>query len=545
MCSSSDRWGSMSVMVKVRLGNRYGKPWSQFVNGYVKGFAFDDDQLLEGESLYEILFRSLCEDTLGQCLCRLNGNFSAILFDEHQTVLIADKIRSYPLLYTFVQDECYVTDSGDTVLEHLAECSLEESSLMEFLAIGYVSGGKTLLKGCGIVPASTYVQLRAKRIKEVPYFSIQSLTPIDVAAIDQSVDSVLERVMLRMRTVVGDRCILIPLSGGYDSRLIACLCKKYQFRNVVCFTYGIRENPEVLISKQVAESLGFPWYFVAYDASKWQHIVDSPLLELYIRYAGNLNTTPHLQDFLAIHELLERGVVDASSVVVPGHTGDVIGGSHLPKHIDAEHVADCLLEKYGETNILRKHYEQALRLSIDKTVKQGASLSSQEACWQAFHAWNLSNRQANFIVNSVRAYEFQGLDWYLPLWDDEFANFWNAIPCAERVGSERYENYLFSHFFEPYHVIYKKPLVAPIGMMSRIRNLVSPRYRYLIKHVLNRWGLYAFPPDGFALDLVAQMIHQRIPQKSHPYIYCSRMNSMAMKELFYLDLLQNHVSNHP
>ena len=98
MCSSSDRWGSMSVMVKVRLGNRYGKPWSQFVNGYVKGFAFDDDQLLEGESLYEILFRSLCEDTLGQCLCRLNGNFSAILFDEHQTVLIADKIRSYPLL---------------------------------------------------------------------------------------------------------------------------------------------------------------------------------------------------------------------------------------------------------------------------------------------------------------------------------------------------------------------------------------------------------------------------------------------------------------
>ena len=51
--------------------------------------------------------------------------------------------------------------------------------------------------------------------------------------------------------------LLIPLSGGYDSRLIACLCKKSGLENVTCFTYGREDSFEVAISKKVASALGY------------------------------------------------------------------------------------------------------------------------------------------------------------------------------------------------------------------------------------------------------------------------------------------------
>ena len=57
---------------------------------------------------------------------------------------------------------------------------------------------------------------------------------------------------------------LIRLSGGNDSRLIACLCKKFGLDNVTCFTYGREDSFEVAISKKVASALGYMWYFVEY-----------------------------------------------------------------------------------------------------------------------------------------------------------------------------------------------------------------------------------------------------------------------------------------
>ena len=36
--------------------------------------------------------------------------------------------------------------------------------------------------------------------------------------------------------------IAIPLSGGYDSRLIASGLHKIGFKNVICFSYGLKKK---------------------------------------------------------------------------------------------------------------------------------------------------------------------------------------------------------------------------------------------------------------------------------------------------------------
>ena len=44
--------------------------------------------------------------------------------------------------------------------------------------------------------------------------------------------------------------IIIPLSAGLDSRLIASGLKNFNYNNVKCFSYGLKNNYETLSSKK-------------------------------------------------------------------------------------------------------------------------------------------------------------------------------------------------------------------------------------------------------------------------------------------------------
>lgn len=133
-----------------------------------------------------------------------------------------------------------------------------------------------------------------------------------------------------MLGTIAGRPVLLPLSSGYDSRLIACLCRKFGLRDVVCFTYGRRDSFEVEVSRQVAERLGYEWHYVEYTSETWRRFLESPAFDDYCAFSGNLTANPHFQDFPAVMELRRRGVLREGMVVLPGHVGDM-GGGWLPR----------------------------------------------------------------------------------------------------------------------------------------------------------------------------------------------------------------------
>lgn len=527
-------------MVNILVNNNRIHTWKSYPNGYVKGHAFEGMTLLTEHEIYLRCLDAYYHDNLNDFLYKLNGHFILILSVEEQTILIVDKLKTYPLFYFRTSKGYTVTDLGDTTLAEIPFATFNPLAVKEYLSAGYVSGNKTLLQDCHIVPAASYVCIGKEGITETRYYSQHLLTPIqDTTTIAAAMNNILERVIQRMRQVARGRTIVIPLSGGYDSRLIACLCKKYEIPNVICYTYGVKGSPEIETSRKVAEKLSFPWFYVEYTPEKWERLINSPLFETYIRYGGNLNTIPHIQDLLAIQELLENHSIPEGAIVVPGHTGDVIGGSHLPAHINKDTIGKEIYDKYFEINVLKRRYQTEIISYINQSVENYFPIHSREDCLQAFHTWNIRTRQANFIVNSVRAYELKGLDWYLPLWDDEFEQFWDAIPCQARIGSRLYNDYLFKEYFEPYGIDYHKPfsevaLSLPIRILRRI---FPARERYLIKRRLSEIGLYRFPEDRNALDIVGRIIMKKAFEKENKYMLYSRPNSMCMKSLFYLSLL--------
>lgn len=525
-------------MVKIFLENNNVRAWQRFSCGYVKGFAFWDTELLQAETLCRKVAEAWEENRLDECLYRLNGSFGMVLMREGQCLLVADKLKTYPLLYYKTENGYAVTDSGIMAWETIGDRAFSELSVCEYLSVGHVGENRTLLQGCRVVPAASYVWMEEGQAREKSYdrpVEKHAMAPIPGQF---ALSTVLEKMTERMWKIADGRPVAIPLSGGYDSRLVACMCRKYGFPRVICYTYGIKESPEVAVSRKVADQLDLEWHFVEYTSEKWARFIESPDFEGYLHYGGNLKSIAHIQDIVAVRELKEKKLLPEDALIMPGHSGDMLGGSHFSDGLTQHNIAKRIFDKYFNVNFLtaksRKCVLQALASELENAGEE------EESLLEAFFDWGVRNRQSNLIVNSVRAYEYEGFDWYLPLWDDAFVRYWRSIPCRERKGSSLYNEALFNICFKPYKVDFRKDK----GEVSRpmpirvLRGIFSAEQRYLLKEGLKKMGVGFLEPERNALDEVGKLLQKKDFCKKDPHVRHVKTDSMGMKALYYLSLLR-------
>src|SRR5690554_1599606 len=199
---------------------------------------------------------------------------------------------------------------------------------------------------------------------------------------------------------------IIPLSGGYDSRVIVNYLYKLGVKNVICFSYGIKNNKQSEISQQVAEALGYEWHFIDYE--EWTgKLQKTTLIEKYIDYAFNGCSASHLQDFTAVYALKQLNILKENDVFIPGHALDFITGSHLTESMqDIKTLKDVIPNiKKHLSNLGYYSYNQKLKKHIINIIK-----SINISYNQIPEYFNWKERQSKFIVNSVRCYEFFGYE---------------------------------------------------------------------------------------------------------------------------------------
>jgi hypothetical protein len=54
-------------------------------------------------------------------------------------------------------------------------------------------------------------------------------------------------------------------------------------------------------------------------------------------------------------------------------------------------------------------------------------------------------RQSRLVINQQRSYDFIGHEWRLPLWSEEFLDFWEGIPPEYKVGQKLYKDVLMEN----------------------------------------------------------------------------------------------------
>jgi asparagine synthase (glutamine-hydrolysing) len=392
-------------------------------------------------------------------LPRLNGFYAWVEQSPGQIRAAVDHIRSRPLFYGLTEGRFYLSDDAEWVRQQVGDREMDPVAREEFQLAGYVTGADTLFPDVKQLQAGECLiarQTEAGPVVETHrYYRFLHQEPAETNEPDLRAElvRVTVRVMQRLIDYANGRQIVIPLSGGYDSRLIATMLKRLGYGNVLTFTYGVPGNKESDYSKRVADALGLRWHFVEYSESLWREAWQTTERWEYQKWASGWNSIAHVQDWLAVQKLKQGGVIEADAIFVPGHTGDFVAGSHIPDEAFERTAFD--LEDIEEA-ILRKHYSLApMKLFSISSAQWHARIRERTERTQCAHPfefadgfekWDWQERQAKFICNSVRVYEFYGYDWWMPLWDLEFMRFWEEVPLALRKGREWYVSYAQSSF---------------------------------------------------------------------------------------------------
>lgn len=438
----------------ISLTNNKGFSWNIYGDTFVKGYIYDTDNKLSGYIGSLKLQNRYNEEDFINVLKEINGHYAIVIENDDYIFAVTDRIRSIPLFYSFRDKDLIISDDANYMIECLDDKSIDEVSIREFKLAGYVTGNDTLYKNIKQLGAGEVLIFNKsnEELKISKYFKFNHMNFMDEGDIEliNKLEKTYLNVFSRMVESLDGRMAVIPLSGGQDSRLVAFMLKKLGYENVICYSYGIKENAESMISKQVATYLGYKWYFVEYTRAIWNQWYSSHEQEQYKTYSSNLVSCPHFQDFLAIKELKDKSILPIDSVIIPGHAADFIQGSHIPKSFLNKNI---ISQKVVITSILDNHYNKCKWSKGDKKyyskiidkiediVGENNYMNPEQAT-DKFEYWEWQERQAKFIANSVRVYEFFDYEWRLPFWDREIFEYWGKVSIDNRIGRSLHYKYV-------------------------------------------------------------------------------------------------------
>ena len=433
--------------MKIFLTNNQGYKWFTFKSISTKGYAWVGEKYLSGMDLSEYISST---KNLEQIVKELNGCYACVIDGKKNKTAFVDRTRSFPLFYSEEKEQYILTDDANLLRRNLSNPKKDEKSIKEFIQTGYVTGNNTLIREVKQLQAGELIEfnLSKRELKKLRYFEFRHrdyLPDIETELLNKLDQSHLS-VFKRLISSLNGRTAVVPLSGGYDSRLIVLMLKRLGYENVLCFTYGTLGNTESIISKKTAEALEYEWHFVPYSKSKWDNWYSSKDYKNYEKWASNLTSLALLQDWPAVQYLKNNNIIPNDSVFIPGHAGDFVAGSHIPKIFINE-------GKYSFDQIKNEIFNNHYKLWRQKLIWLNTEFAhsfiadspkvqySNEEAADEFEKWDWQERQSKFIVNSVRVYEYFGYEWLLPLWDKDILDFWARIPIAYRYERRLYKKY--------------------------------------------------------------------------------------------------------
>jgi len=419
------------------------------------GAAFRGDEFLDAAALTDLFAGVDDHDAFQETAASLEGFFAVVRVVDGTVLAAVDHVRSIPLFYA--PDLGLVSDSARALRDRLDDSTVDPVAEAEYLTATYVTGDKTLYREIHTLRAGEVLALdatgetaegeSASRVTTSRHWTYAPSADADDpdSATVEHLDDAMVTAFERLLTVADGRAIAVPLSGGYDSRLIVAMLARLGAEEVFTFTYGQADSADVRVAEDVAAALDLPWRHVEYTPDDWLTWFNSDERAAYYERADDFDAIPNLAAWPAVRRLLDEGWLPEDAVVVPGQTVAGIGG-HLPTDLlDGESSVDDVVDA-----VLDQHYVQWERDDdLDRAFRERArgvveGTADPTDPTSVYATWEWQERQAKFLCSDGRIFEHCGLDWWFPLWDPTVAAAWGALPATERADKRAYTEYIES-----------------------------------------------------------------------------------------------------
>ncbi|MBP6230547.1 MAG: hypothetical protein KA397_02675 [Paludibacteraceae bacterium] len=493
-------------MIKLDAHNRM--PWFHANGVWAIGYCFDkNNAFVEKMDLVQLFSHVQTPQDIEALLHSINGLFSVIIEKENNTLLITDKTRIYPLFYTIEGDEICVSDNPDLLLP--SKPRLNKQAVNEYQHSSVTLDSATLIDGIFQVTPSSYCLFSNGKLAHKAYcsYTVQANEILHSQEHENVFENVLTQTFQRLIASACRKQLVIPLSGGFDSRLIVCMLAKLGYTNVLCYTVGRPQNPELILAQQVATTLGYPHIFISNEQTT--DYVHDTTFQRYYAYSTSYSNFFWMYEYFGVKKLVEEGLVDKDAIFVPGHSGDFLAGSQLQK---AGITQKSTLKEMSKAILQQKFaYGKAERsIEITKRIERFVHERKDKLPYSIFDDFDVQIKLPKNINNSARIYGFFGHEVRLPFWDNEILEFFRTLPIELKEEQTFFQNYVKNQVFAPANVNFKKELKLPLWKIKghRIKNILKQWIPSSILHQLSS------PPDYTCMKEISAPLLNDLPNKN-------------------------------
>ena len=457
---TADKARPSAPTCSIVIGDEFG--WRRYRHGPVtlwyKGWMQTSDGAAIAARLADA--KNMSADWLRDLLTRNGGHYALAAEGPCWGFAAVDWIRSIPLAAAKLEGKWVVDDQPDRLRRRagLGAAQIDADAALSLAMAGYAIDAAALYRGLELLAPGELFWFAGGDMQRHRYYAYRPwrVRPCDSVRLEKDLAETTLAIMERTLASLNGRALIVPLSAGRDSRLIVSAAHRLGYKNVRCFAYGRAGNFEAAASRAIAERLGYNWQFVPSSIGGQRRFFASDDYARYLDFADSDASLPFVQDMDPLLQLKKSGYVPQDAVIINGNSGDYITGNHIPESLtapahglDAEarwrRIFDALTGKHFmlwrslATPANRARIAALLRDSIERV---GGALGDPETDHGLYEYAEFQDRQCKYVVGGQRIYEFLGHEWRLPLWDNDYLRFWEAVPLGEKAGQGLYARML-------------------------------------------------------------------------------------------------------
>jgi len=485
--------------MNIKMIKNSGYSWIEEHGVNFKGYFLWNGELYREQKAVQAFQKLASYSDFVSFVSQLNGCFAVVVEKGNTAFAAVDRACSIPLFFS--RDGKFISDSSEHIREKMgiAKENVSLPHLAEFIAKTYLVLNDTVYEQIAQLNLGQSLYVDDTRVSASYYYRhIQNIVNTTREAAKLKATEIITRIFENIKKIVGERPVILSLSGGYDSRLIACMLKEAGFENVLCYSYGNSKSYETVLSKQIAQSLNYQWHFTEYSKEKILALLSDEQTEAYRQMYGEHIYTIYLQNFSAVQELSQKGMIPKNAVFLTGLCGDMPSGVYVPSPEQLERVSfsrEYLAKAFYESKLtfyqpipeVADHFIRELEQDIpDTPIKTSQDYVSVLDCLE------VSAPHIRCFIKMNNAHEFFGGEWLMPLWDNEWLDFWYSLPMDMRYKQNLYEDWLMESIFAKYDLVARKKDVAAIKTIVNYKpwdirkKQTKTKLKYFLWAILNR-----------------------------------------------------------
>lgn len=495
----------LQKMANILLNNNNGFSWFSNEMISVKGCFFDtQNNFYEKEKTILFFEGIVSESQFIDKIKEVNGFFTVLIKFPNSVFMAAGATRKFPLFYSYKNKELSISDDILFLKKNLKISKIDKQSALEFKASGYTMGNRTLVKNVYQLQSNEYLIFKNKTIGKQGFFfnyATKNINKITYPKLKEQAISAFDNAFKRLIISLNNRPVVLPLSGGYDSRLIAVMLRKYNYENVICYTYGKKGNYEIENSKKTADALNFKWIFIEYTEELMNNYIDSEIFKEFAHYTCKYTSMPSLQDYFAVKYLTDSSLIASDSIFIPGYAGDLLGGSQyakiIPNNLKVSDISNLILKEKFFHNKVSKNLKKIIKNNIDELLYNFDVNYTNKIASTVFENYDIKEKISKIIFKASNLYTFFGYEHRFPYWDMELLKFFKEVPPKYKKVKFLYDDVLKNHYFEMFNVNFEKEIQPSLYNLNvqKIKERIKPFLPYFILKkflIKNDWVNYNY-----------------------------------------------------